>query len=170
MDEKFNETEFLSKVSNTYIMILTAIMTDNIKRVEHKISPSVKEQLLKITEELNRKNLRQMYDELNVKNIVIKQKSEKEDHYEITVLLTSRYMDYQVDKTTGKYVSGINTERIEKEHNLTFSKLKDAKEIGIIKECPNCGASIDSNNTGICPYCRSVYNLKDYDWILTEIK
>ena len=170
MDEKFNETEFLSKVSNTYIMILTAIMTDNIKRVEHKISPSVKEQLLKITEELNRKNLRQMYDELNVKNIVIKQKSEKEDHYEITVLLTSRYMDYQVDKTTGKYVSGINTERIEKEHNLTFSKIKDAKETGIIKECPNCGASIDSNNTGICPYCRSVYNLKDYDWILTEIK
>lgn len=170
MDEKFNETEFLSKVSNTYIMILTAIMTDNIKRVEHKISPSVKEQLLKITEELNRKNLRQMYDELNVKNIVIKQKSEKEDHYEITVLLTSRYMDYQVDKTTGKYVSGINTERIEKEHYLTFSKIKDAKEIGIIKECPNCGASIDSNNTGICPYCRSVYNLKDYDWILTEIK
>ncbi len=169
MDKKFNETEFLSKVSNTYIMILTAIMTDNIKRVEHKISPSVKEQLLKITEELNSKNLRQMYDELNVKNIVIKDKCEKEDHYEITVLLTSRYMDYQVDKTTGKYVSGINTERVEKVHYLTFSKIKDAKEIGIIKECPNCGASIDSNNTGICPYCRSVYNLKDYDWILIKM-
>ncbi len=169
MDETFNETEFLSKVSNTYIMILTAIMTDNIKRVEHKISPSVKEQLLKITEELNSKNLRQMYDELNVKNIVIKDQYEKEDHYEITVLLTSRYMDYQVDKTTGKYVSGINTERVEKEHYLTFSKIKGAKEIGIIKECPNCGASIDSNNTGICPYCRSVYNLKDYDWILIKM-
>lgn len=169
MDEKFNETEFLSKVSNTYIMILTAIMTDNIKRVEHKISPNVKEQLLKITEELNSKNLRQMYDELNVKNIVIKDKCEKEDHYEITVLLTSRYMDYQVDKTTGEYVSGINAERVEKEHYLTFSKIKGAKEIGIIKECPNCGASIDSNNTGICPYCRSVYNLKDYDWILIKM-
>ena len=169
MDKKFNETEFLSKVSNTYIMILTAIMTDNIKRVEHKISPSVKEQLLKITEELNSKNLRQMYDELNVKNIVIIDKYEKEDHYEITVLLTSRYMDYQVDKTTGEYVSGINTERVEKEHYLTFSKIKGAKEIGIIKECPNCGASIDSNNTGICPYCRSVYNLKDYDWILIKM-
>lgn len=169
MDEKFNETEFLSKVSNTYIMILTAIMTDNIKRVEHKISPNVKEQLLKITEELNSKNLRQMYDELNVKNIVIIDKYEKEDHYEITVLLTSRYMDYQVDKTTGEYVSGINTERVEKEHYLTFSKIKGAKEIGIIKECPTCGASIDSNNTGICPYCRSVYNLKDYDWILIKM-
>ena len=34
MDEKFNETEFLSKVSNTYIMVLTAIMTDNIKLVQ----------------------------------------------------------------------------------------------------------------------------------------
>ena len=34
MNEKFNETDFLGKVSNTYIMVLTAIMTDNIKRVE----------------------------------------------------------------------------------------------------------------------------------------
>ena len=40
MNEKFNETDFLGKVSNTYIMVLTAIMTDNIKRVEHKISPN----------------------------------------------------------------------------------------------------------------------------------
>ena len=71
MNEKFNETDFLGKVSNTYIMVLTAIMTDNIKRVEHKISPNVKEQLLKITEELNSKNLRQMYDELNVKKKII---------------------------------------------------------------------------------------------------
>ena len=78
-------------------------------------------------------------------------------------------MDYQVDKTTGKYVSGINDRRVEKEQYLTFSKIKNAKETGIIKECPNCGASIDSNNTGVCPYCRSVYNLKDYDWILTKI-
>ena len=30
MNEKFNETDFLGKVSNTYIMVLTAIMTDNI--------------------------------------------------------------------------------------------------------------------------------------------
>ena len=65
----FNETDFLGKVSNTFIMILMAIMTDDVKRVEHKVSPSVKEKLLQKTEELNKKNLRQMYDEPNVKNI-----------------------------------------------------------------------------------------------------
>lgn len=27
MNEKFNETDFLGNVSNTYIMVLTAIMT-----------------------------------------------------------------------------------------------------------------------------------------------
>ena len=37
----FNETDFLGKVSNTFIMILMAIMTDDVKRVEHKVSPSV---------------------------------------------------------------------------------------------------------------------------------
>ena len=165
----FNETDFLGKVSNTFIMILMAIMTDDVKRVEHKVSPSVKEKLLQKTEELNKKNLRQMYDEPNVKNITILSKEEKEDHYEVKVVLTSRYMDYQVNKDTGKYVSGINDERVQKDHYLTFSKIKDAKEQGIAKKCPSCGASIDSNNTGVCPYCGSIYNLKDYDWILTEL-
>lgn len=165
----FNETDFLGKVSNTFIMILTAIMTDDVKRVEHKISPSVKEKLLQKIEELNKKNLRQMYDEPNVKNITILSKEEKEDHYEVKVVLTSRYMDYQVNKDTGKYVSGINDERVQKDYYLTFSKIKAAKEQGIAKKCPSCGASIDSNNTGVCPYCGSIYNLKDYDWILTEL-
>ena len=165
----FNETDFLGKVSNTFIMILMAIMTDDVKRVEHKVSPSVKEKLLQKTEELNKKNLRQMYDEPNVKNITILSKEEKEDHYEVKVVLTSRYMDYQVNKDTGKYVSGINDERVQKDNYLTFSKIKAAKEQGIAKKCPSCGASIDSNNTGVCPYCGSIYNLKDYDWILTEL-
>ena len=39
-----------------------------------------------------------------------------------------------------------------------------------MKKCPSCGANIDSNNTGICSYCGTSYNLEDYDWILTDIK
>lgn len=165
----FNETDFLSKVSNTYIMILTAIMTDDLKRVEHKISPNVREKLSKKIEELNKKHLRQMYDELNVKSIKIISTDEKEDHYEIKVLLTSRYLDYQVDKDNGNYVSGKKTTRIEKKHYLTFSKSKNTKTEGIVKTCPSCGNSLDPNSTGACQYCGSTYNLKDYDWILIDI-
>lgn len=133
----FNETDFLSKVSNTYIMILTAIITDDLKRVEHKISPNVKEKIKEKIERLNKKNLRQMYDELNVKNIKIISIDEKENHYEIKVLLTSRYLDYQVDKITGNYVSGNKTDRTEKKHYLTFSKSKNTKTEGIIKKMSN---------------------------------
>ena len=50
----------------------------------------------------------------------------------------------------------------------TFSKNKNAKDASIIKKCLNCGANIDSNNTG--QYCNKIYNLEDYDWILTDIK
>ena len=36
-DKSFTEASFISKVDNTFIMVLTAIMTDNIERVSHKV-------------------------------------------------------------------------------------------------------------------------------------
>ncbi len=41
---------------------------------------------------------------------------------------------------------------------------------GMSRKCPGCGASIDANNSGVCPYCGTVYNTEDYDWVLTGIE
>ena len=34
----------------------------------------------------------------------------------------------------------------------------------------SCGASIDVNANGKCPYCGTIYNLEDKDWVLTFIE
>lgn len=169
-DKSFTEASFISKVDNTFIMLLTAIMTDDIERVSHKISPEVKSKIREKIDNLNNKNLRQMYDELNVKSAEIISIEEDDTKYIINVLLTSRYMDYQIDKTTGDYVSGINDHRLEKENYLTFEKYKNSKVLAAAKKCPGCGANIDYNNSGECPYCGSIFNAQDYDWILTEMR
>ena len=36
-------------------------------------------------------------------------------------------------------------------------------------ECKSCGASFNAVRERKCPYCKSPYNLKDYDWIVTDI-
>lgn len=169
-DKEFTESGFIAKVDNTFIMLLSAIMTDNLPRVKHKLDYDLYKYYEEKLNNLNRKNQRQMYDELNVKKSSIKNIYEDNERYVIEVNLTSRYMDYRVDKDTNKYIDGINDRRVEKEYLLIFKKYKDAKESGIIKKCQNCGASLDINNTGVCPYCRGTYDLKAYDWILTDIK
>ncbi|MBR2840794.1 MAG: zinc-ribbon domain-containing transport protein [Bacilli bacterium] len=168
-DNSFSESGFISKVDNTFIMLLSAIMTDNMPRVKHKISDELYNKYTNYVNELNSKNTRQMYDELNVKSTHINEITEDEENYIIKVLLVSRYMDYLADKTTFKLISGNNTSRVEKDNILTFKKRKNAQTESSARVCPSCGANIDANSTGICPYCGSSYNTESYDWILTDI-
>ena len=169
-DDTFSESSFIAKVDNTFIMLLTAIMTDNMPRVKHKINEKLYEKYSKYVEILNKNNQRQMYDELNVKSTSIISISENHNNYIINVKLISRYMDYIMDKTSSKIISGNNSSRIEKENILQFEKSKMAKEESIARKCPGCGANIDANNNGICDYCGSSYDTENYDWILIEIK
>lgn len=169
-DSTFSQSAFLAKVDNTFIMLLTAIMTDKMERVEHKISHSLFNKYSLLLNNLNSKNQRQMYDELNVKSTEILSIDKTADKYVIEVLLISRYMDYLVDKSTGNYISGENSRRIEKNNYLTFEKSINAKEEGIARKCPGCGANIDANNSGKCDYCGSIYNTESYDWVLVDIK
>lgn len=37
-------------------------------------------------------------------------------------------------------------------------------------ECRSCGASFNAVREKNCPYCRSPYNLRDYDWVVTEFE
>ena len=169
-DNTFSESAFISKVDNIYIMLLSAIMMDDIEKVKHKLSNGLYEKYLNLVSDLNNKNQRQMYDELNVKSTKILSIKDDSDKYIIDVLLVSRYMDYIIDKNTLKYISGINDRRVEKENILTFEKLKNAKNELYSRKCPGCGANIDASCTGKCVFCGSTYDTINYDWILTDIK
>lgn len=168
-DSTFSESSFIAKVDNIFIMLLSSIMTDNMDRVKHKISPEIYEKYLNYLNELNSKNERQMYDELNVKSTSITSIDEDENDYIIKVLLVSRYMDYKVDKNSLKIIEGNNKNRITINNNLIFKKTKNYKKESIAKKCPGCGANVDVNNTGKCEYCGSSYDTYNYDWILADI-
>lgn len=168
-DSSFNESKFIANVDNTFIMMLSAIITNNLKKVDHKIGDKVYETLKTKLDALNSKGYHQMYDELNVKSTNIISIDKTNDKYIIKVRLVSRYMDYIVDKDYN-YVSGNNTSRVEIVNILTFEKNINSKEFGLIKKCPTCGASIDYNGNGECSYCHNVFNTEDYDYILTDIE
>lgn len=169
IDTSFNEGMFITRVNNIFIMLHSAIMMDDLDRVRHFISYDLEKKYENILNELNNQNVRQMYDELNVKNTKINEIIINDDKIIIKVTIVSRYMDYLVDKTTSKFISGINNRRVEKINHLVFEKNRDAKEYKIVRKCPRCGASVDINKSGICNYCRTVFDAENYDFILTSI-
>ena len=169
-DSTFTESSFISKVDNIFIMLYSGIMFGNLERIKHKLSDNMLNYYQGIINNLNSQNLRQMYDELNVKSTTITGIYRDSEKYTIEVLLVSRYMDYLVDKTTNKFVSGNNSYRVEKNNYLIFTKKLNAKIEGETRKCPGCNSNIDSNSTGKCPYCGTFYDTANYDWILEGIR
>lgn len=170
IDPSFTESGFISKVDNIFIMLYSGIMLGNLERIKHKLTDELVNKYQDLINNLNSQNIRQMYDELNVKSTRILNIYQNNDEYLIDVLLVSRYMDYIVRKDTGKYISGNNSYREERNNYLTFSKKKDFKAEGSTRKCPGCNANIDANSSGKCEYCGTFYDTVNYDWVLKEIK
>lgn len=168
-DTNFNEGSFKSYVANVFVKLFTSVMLDELDNVKHFLSEDVYNQYKSKIDDLNNKGVRQIYDELNVKDSSIIKVSITDTDFVITVLITSRYMDYMVDKNSGNFISGNNQSRIEKNYTLIFTKKRNFLQQGVVRKCPGCGASISVNTSGKCEYCGTIYNLEKYDYILTSI-
>ena len=167
--EDFNEAMFKTKVDNIFVKLYTCIMKGDLTDVRHFISNELYNNYMNKINELISHNKRQMYDEINVKNTMIINRSILEDKEIIDVEIVSRYMDNIIDINTGDLISGDDTRRIERRNILRFEKKLNTKDFGIVRKCPGCGASININNTGKCEYCDTIFNLDDYDYILVSI-
>ena len=168
-DKTFTESTFKSKVDNMFVMLHTSVMMEDLPRVDHFIGDEVYSKYESKINKLKKSNLRQMYDELNVKSTEILSSEISGDKIIVKVLIVSRYMDYLLDKTNGRCVEGNNKSRIEKNNYLTLEKKVEAKSLGVSRKCPACGANMNINRSGKCEYCGSIFNEEDYDWVITEI-
>ncbi len=169
-DPNFNEDMFKTNINNMFIMLLSSIMTDKLDRVRHFLSTDLEEKYDELLESLNSNNERQMYDELNVAGTTIEEVTETNDSFIVKIKLTSRYMDYVVNKISGDYLRGVNDHRIEKINYLTLKKNKKVKDNKIARKCPGCGANISVNTSGKCNYCGAIYDQENYDWVITNIE
>ena len=166
---EFNETMFKTKVDNIFVKLYTSIMKQDLSDVAHFISDNLQNKLENKINNLKNQNKRQMYDEINVKNTSIISRNIENDKEVIEVELISRYMDYIIDRNNGDTIEGDDTRRIEKRNILRFEKKLNTKEIGLVRKCPGCGASISVNTSGKCEYCDSIFNGEDYDYVLVSI-
>ena len=167
--KEFNEAMFKTKVDNIFVKLYTSIMKGDLSDVAHFIGDNLQGELENKISDLNSQNKRQMYDEINVKDTKIISRNIETDKEVVIVEIISRYMDYIIDKDTGDLILGNDSRRVEKTNILRFEKKVDAKEIGIVRMCRGCGASLSINTSGRCPYCDRIYDQEDYDYVLVSI-
>ncbi|MBQ7667888.1 MAG: TIM44-like domain-containing protein [Clostridia bacterium] len=168
-DKSFTESTFKSKVDNMFVMLYTSIMLQDLTRVDHYIGDDLYKKYENKIKKLMESNQRQMYDELNVKSTEILNAEVEDDKIIIKVLIVSRYLDYTIDKSTGRMVAGNRDSRVQRNNYLTLEKKINAHELGISRKCPSCGANMDINYSGKCEYCGSIFNTEEYDYVITKL-
>ncbi len=121
-DSSFSLSNFISTSKNVYMMLQSAIMLGNLSRIKSKISDKVNKKYQKIIDDFDSNNLRQMYEDLNIKKTEVLSINDKDNQFYIQILITSMAKDYVVDKKNLEYKYGVDKEKILKSNYLTFKK------------------------------------------------
>src|SRR5207248_10068496 len=90
-----------------------------------------------------------------------------------TVRIDASAADYEVDDTTSnKVIYGSHQNQTFTEY-WTFIRSGSARtkagEGPEVTQCPNCGAPLSINESGVCSYCKATVTSGQFGWVLDNI-
>lgn len=91
---------------------------------------------------------------------------EENDRYIAEVCLNVRFIDYVENIKTGMILRGTPNRKLNNVYKLTFIRTKE--ETNNINQCPQCGAPVEGNSTGVCEYCNSKLINDNYNWVMSK--
>jgi predicted lipid-binding transport protein (Tim44 family) len=89
----------------------------------------------------------------------------------VTLRIFAQGYDYTLDQN-GKVVAGSNKNLRKWSEYWTFVRYSKAKPAAARADlnCPNCGAPLKVNATGVCEFCGGKITSGEFDWVLSKIE
>ena len=81
----FSDAEMKAYASNVFIKLLIGVMKKDLSDVKHFLGTELYEEINKKVEGLKEKNLTQIYEEPNISECIIVNKTEYEDKYTVKI-------------------------------------------------------------------------------------
>lgn len=173
-DPGFSESRFLEDVANLYIRLQNAWTDRDLEPVRARLSEELFAASKRGVDQYIRTRRTNHVDRIAVLSTEITGCTKDSLNDTIQVLLNTRITDYVTDDATGRVVSGDSKREKFMTYRWTLIRTlgKQTSVSGTVtaKYCPHCGAPLDLNQSGVCPYCRSVLTSGDHDWVLTKIE
>lgn len=166
----FNEERFKEKVKSAFMKIQHAWQEQELSPVRRFISDGVYQRFntqFKMMQLLDQKNL---IDNLKVNRIAV-DKVESDGLFDILHVEISASI---VDRFVSTKFRGLNNGGAETfVEYWSFIRKRGAveKDIYSSMNCPQCGAELpaDGGELARCPFCETITNSGEYDWVLSEI-
>ena len=173
-DPNFNEQVLLEKVGNQYIQMQNAWQNKDWEPMRAIMTDALYNQMARQLQSLIDAKQTNFVERIAVLETRIVRYAVEADNDVLVVRLSTRITDYTQDDRTGNIVSGSMTRELFMVYDWKLIRQKDKKTLNQPSvtqiSCPNCGAPLNINHTGKCPYCGTIVTLSDHDWALSVIK
>jgi predicted lipid-binding transport protein (Tim44 family) len=114
---------------------------------------------------------RNVLDGLSVESITILAVHTDQTYDTITVRILASSADYDVNDS-GKVIRG-SRDVGQWAEDWTYQRASSAQTPAaggtLTDHCPNCGAPLELDFSGVCKYCKALVSTGTYDWVLARI-
>lgn len=171
-DPNFSTSDFLTFGKEVFVDIQEAWSARDLSKVRVVMHDNLYNQTQKQVESKIRNGVINKIENIAVSTAYLTAyKYDKQFEY-VTMYLNARFIDYEIDEKTGNLLRGDKTNRWEMRYLLKFMRstgVKTKDETNVLKShnCPNCGAPLEMESSGICEYCGSVVTTGQYSWVLS---
>jgi predicted lipid-binding transport protein (Tim44 family) len=167
----FNWTEFEARVRLIFNELQLAWSTLEWERARPHETDNIFQMHQYWIEAYKRQGLRNALDQFRITAMQPVKVKEDAFYNSITMRIWAEGYDYTVD-ATGKIVSGSNKKLRRWSEYWTFIRNRNARPAHARADlnCPNCGAPLKVNVTGICEYCHGKVTSGEFDWVLSKIE
>src|SRR2546428_508498 len=170
-DPNFNAQVFIDRAQMTFFVLQNAWMARNLEPARIYLSDAIYHRWKLQVEQFVTMHKRDVLEDLAVNGCAIARVAGDANFDSITVRFDAIAAAYEVDDA-GKVVSGDRTVRPFTEY-WTFIRSQAARsrvgEAAQITQCPNCGAPVSINESGICSYCKATVTSGQFGWVLNNI-
>ena len=173
-DPNFNEQILLEKVGNQYIQMQNAWQDKKWESMRAIMTDALYNQMARQLQALIDAKQTNHVERIAVLETRIVRYAVEGDNDVLVIRISTRITDYTTDDRTGAVIGGSQSRELFMVYDWKLTRQKDKKTLtqpSVTQiSCPNCGAPLNINHTGKCPYCGTVVTLSDHDWALSVIK
>jgi len=172
-DPNFNQQMFLDRAQAAFFALQKSWMDRNLEPARVYMSDGIYHRWKTQIDAMIAAHKKNMLDNLVIGGVQIVKVQTDPNFDTVTVRVDASAADYEVDDTTANKVIYGSRQNQNFTEYWTFirsgSVRTKAGEGAEVTQCPNCGAPLSINESGVCSYCKATVTSGQFGWVLDNI-
>lgn len=161
----FDENKFLQDGYKIFLDVEDAWMNFNLEKVHNVITDEMFNMYESQLSSMEIKGEQNIMNGFVLKDSAISNCIEQNGNVEVTAKYIIEFYDYIIEKESGKVLRGSKSRKLRMYYDFTFIMKNTGEKID---KCPNCGAPVDVNASGVCSYCNSKIVGDNTSWVMSK--